>query len=181
MPLHQYLKLAPLPQQLTYLRRWWIVLGVIVLLGWLDVLLRYYPHYDSYSDFSRVFGHYVRTARLHVLVYLLLLTISYTEKRVFWWIAIGIIASKLGALLHFYFSDDWHIHSVFYNSELMNVFTHFHLYGLAGIFFGNNPVAVTFLSTVYLYWLIGCIRMIRHLTYTTAGSAEPNQRAASRP
>lgn len=62
----------------------------------------------------------------------------------------------------------------------MNVFTHFHLYGLAGIFFGNNPVAVIFLSTVYLYWLIGCIRMIRHLTYTTAGFAEPNHRTASR-
>lgn len=157
-----------------------MVLGVIVLLGWLDMLLRYYPHYDSYLDFVKVFGHYLRTARLHVLIYLLLLAISYTEKQVFWWLAIGIISYKLTLLLQFFFSVDWRILSVDYNGELMHVFYSLHIYPLAGIFFGNNPVAVTFLSTVYLYWLIGCVRMIRHLTYRSTGAAEPNHRTASR-
>jgi len=170
MPLHGYLTIAPLPQQLTYLRRWWMVMGVIVLLGWVDMLLRYYPHYDSYSDFLRTFGHYVRAAQLHALVYLLLLTISYTEKRILWGLAIGIISYKLYNLLYFHFSIDWHILSTDYYPELTQIFHHqIILRILGGFLSGSNPVSVTFLSGMYAYWLIGCVRMIRQLSTSDFG------------
>ncbi|RSK49940.1 hypothetical protein [Hymenobacter rigui] len=181
MSLRRYLKLAPLPQQLTYLRRWWMLLGVIVLLGWVDVLLRYNPCFDVRYGFVGVGRVHLNLAYFHVLVYVLLLAISYTEKRILWGLAIGIISYKLYNLLHFHFSIDWHLLSIDYYPELTRIFHHQVVISILGEFLsGSNPVSVVFLSGMYLYWLIGCVRMIRHLTYSAAGSAEPNHRTASR-
>ncbi|WP_221297352.1 hypothetical protein [Hymenobacter luteus] len=158
------MKLAPLFKHLTYLRRWWLIFSFIVLMGEVMSVIEYYSHYDTFAQFMQVHFKYLRRTYLHVLTYALLLAISYTGKRAFWWLAVGISTYKLIMLMHFYFTVDWRILSTDYNSELMHVFYKLRLYPIAGLLFGNNPVAVAFLSGVYLYWIIGCVRMIQQLT-----------------
>ena len=90
---------------------------------------------------------------------------TYLNQKALWWAAIVIISLKLYRLLKYYFLVDYFIMSVHYNQDYMMIFYRLqyisHLLWIPGqLLFGNDAVSAAFLTTLYVYWLVQCRRLL---------------------
>lgn len=146
------------------LRCHWASFALLIMLGLVSELLllpysspwqvlQYYPrHYAFFAGHAALFG--------------LLVVATYLNRKLLWGLAIVFISLKLYRLLKYY---------AFFNYlESSNIYTHhywvfFHHVGelsspwlvLPGdVLFSNNPVSAAFLTTLYVYWLVECWKLL---------------------
>lgn len=155
-------------KDLLLLRRHWLAFAFLVLLGiggelWLPASQRsagelYQLHPRHYWLDLQVATHFG-----------LLVAATYLNRQWLWWLAIYLIGSKLYWLLAYYAFFDYEQSSGTFNYRYLSF--PYRLSFLASkwlgilpeLLFGNNPLSAAFLTTLYVYWLVLCTRMLRAL------------------
>lgn len=150
------------------LRRHWLAFAFLVLLGiWSELWL---------SSSQRTAGELYQLHPRHYWLDLqeatrfgLLVAATYLNRRWLWWLAIYFIGSKLYQLLAYYAFFDYEQSSGIFNyryfsfAYYLSSFTPKWLGILPELLFGNQPLSAAFLTTLYVYWLVLCARMLRAL------------------
>lgn len=94
---------------------------------------------------------------------------TYRNWKLLWWVAIVVISLKLYRLLKYFALVDYAIMSTEYNEPyLLFSYQLQHLSPWLGIpgelLFGNHAVSAAFLTTLYVYWLTLCRKVLLTIT-----------------
>lgn len=142
------------------LRCHWASFALLITLGLVSELLfmPYSSPWQLYQNHPRRYGH--------AALFVLLVVATYLNRKFLWGLAIVVISLKLYHLLKYY---------AFFNYlSSSNIYTHdywvfFYRVGnlssrwlaLPGdVLFSNNPVSAAFLTTLYVYWLMECWKLL---------------------
>jgi hypothetical protein len=146
------------------LRCHWASFALLITLGLISELLSS-PYYSAWQVLQNHPRRYAFFAG-HAAVFALLVVATYFNRKLLWGLAIAVISLKLYRLLKYY---------AFFNYlESSNIYTHdyyvfFYYVGkLSGywlalpgeVLFTNNPVSAAFLTTLYVYWLVSCWKLL---------------------
>lgn len=99
---------------------------------------------------------------------------TYLNRKLLWGLAIAVISLKLYRLLKYYAWFDYLSSSNIYNHDYWVFFYRvgkLSSYWLAlpgDVLFSNNPVSAAFLTTLYVYWLVECWKLLRAKACTAA-------------
>jgi hypothetical protein len=147
------------------LRCHWAAFALLITLGLVSELLSipYSSPWQLCQDQPR---HYAFFAG-HAALFGLLVVVTYLNRKLLWGLPIAIISLRLYRLLKYYAyfdylesSNIYHHHYWVFFHELGNWFTPW--LGVPGdILFSNNPVSAAFLTTLYVYWLVECWKLLR--------------------
>jgi hypothetical protein len=147
------------------LRCHWVSFALLITLGLVSELL-FMPYSSPWQVLQNHPQHYAFFAG-HAVVFALLVVATYLNRKLLWGLAIAFISLNLYRLLKYY---------AFFNYiESSNIYTHhywvffYHVgklssYWLAlpgDVLFSNNPVSAAFLTTLYVYWLVECWKLLR--------------------
>lgn len=103
----------------------------------------------------------------HAAVFALLVGATYLNRKLLWGLAIAAISLKLYRLLKYYAFFDYLSSSNIYNRDY---WVFFYEWGklsprwltLPGdVLFSDNAVSAAFLTTLYVYWLVECWKLVR--------------------
>jgi hypothetical protein len=145
------------------LRRWWTGFALLILTGMLSHLF-FSPYGSAWHLYQQRPRHYVFILG-HAALFGVMIAATYLNQKALWWVAIVIISLKLYRLLKYYLLVDYFIMSIHYNQDYMMVFYRLqyisHLLWIPGqLLFGNDAVSAAFLTTLYVYWLVQCRRLL---------------------
>jgi hypothetical protein len=146
------------------LRRWWLGFTPLILAGLLSQFV--FSEYSLSQLTQWHFRSYTSTAR-HAALFGLLVTTTYVTWRPVWWFAVGFISLKLYWLLKYYLLFDYVSSSTIYQHDY---WVFFYKIGqlstpwlaLPGdLLFSNNLLSAAFLTTLYVYWLVQCGKLLQ--------------------
>jgi hypothetical protein len=146
------------------LRRWWLGFALLILAGMVSQLF-----FSSYASAWQ--QYYLRTRHFwftlgHAALFGLMVAATYSRQKLLWWAAVGIISLKLYRLLKYYAFFNYAESSILYNKTYATLFYHLrdvaHLLWIPGeLLFGNHELSAALLTTLYVYWLTLCRRVIQ--------------------
>jgi hypothetical protein len=146
------------------LRCHWASFALLITLG-LGSELLFMPSSSPWQALQNQPRHYAFFAG-NAAVFALLVVATYLNRKPLWGLAIAFISLKLYRLLKYY---------AFFNYlESSNIYTHdyyvffYHVGRLSSpwlvlpgdVLFSNNPVSAAFLTTLYVYWLVECWKLL---------------------
>jgi hypothetical protein len=92
---------------------------------------------------------------------------TYLNRKLLWGLAFTVISLKLYRLLKYYAFFDYLSSSNIYTHDYWVFFYHVgklssSWLALPGyVLFSNSPVSAAFLTTLYVYWLVACWKLLR--------------------
>jgi hypothetical protein len=147
------------------LRCHWAAFALLITLGLISELL--FMPYSSPWQLCQAHPRRYAFFAGHAVFFWLSLSATYLNRKLLWGLAIAFISRKLYHLLKYY---------AFFNYlESSNIYTHdywvffYRVYKLSSywlampgdMLFSNNPVSAAFLTTLYVYWLVECWKLLR--------------------
>jgi hypothetical protein len=142
----------------------WISFGLLVTLSMISEM--FLSNYGSaWESFQRRSWHYAYMIG-HIALFGVMVAATYFHRKALWWVAIVVISLKLYRLLKYYAFFDYFSSSSIYNHDYwVGSYKLGHLItpwlGLPGdLLFSNNPLSAAFLTTLYVYWLVKCRRLL---------------------
>jgi hypothetical protein len=146
------------------LRRWWLGFALLILAGLVSQLF--------FSSYASAWQHYHLRPRHfwltlgHAALFGLMVAATYSRQKLLWWAAVGIISLRLYRLLKYYALFNYLESSNLYSKTYATLFYHLrdvaHWLWIPGeLLFGNHALSAAFLTTLYVYWLTLCQRVIQ--------------------
>jgi hypothetical protein len=142
------------------LQYWWLGFAVLLLAGWLASFLRGLSFTGSFTGalwYMRGFKHTVET---DFMGFVLLLAVSCTARKAWWWVAIARIGYKAALLLVFYWNTYYLSEYSYYKDGFSYSCVLLHLEPVRCLLF-LDPFRMLTLPALYAYWLFLCIRIWR--------------------
>ena len=146
------------------LRRWWLGFTLLIVAGLLSQLVLSNHSLNQLTQWHS--RSYLFTAR-HAALFGLLVTTTYVTWRPVWWTAIVFISLKLYWLLKYYLLFDYASSSTIYQHDYWVLFYKMGQLStpwlaLPGdLLFSNNLLSAAFLTTLYVYWLVQCWKLLQ--------------------
>jgi hypothetical protein len=140
---------------LRLLRRSWLGFCVLITLGLVRELVLFtalHPwHYAYMAGHAALFG--------------LMVVATYWQHKLLWWLVIFTLSIKLYRLLKYYALFDYESSSIQYNHDYLSIFHSLQYVSpwfmfAADIPFGNHALSAAFLTTLYVYWLVQCRKLL---------------------
>jgi hypothetical protein len=147
------------------LRCHWASFALLITLGLVSELL-FLPYSSPWQAYQNHPRRYVFFAG-HAALFGLLVVVTHLNRKLLWGLAIAVISLKLYRLLKYYAWFDYLSSSNIYNHDYWVFFYEFgklpaRWIGIpGGLLFSNNPVSAAFLTTLYVYWLVECWKLVR--------------------
>jgi hypothetical protein len=151
---------APPFRDVRTLQYWWLGFMGLLLAGGLTVLGRNYAQVGSFGEALQWNRHFLHQVLHQLLVFTLLLVVSYTGRKAVWWLAISIITLKATFLVFYFTATNWGVNSSVYYEEFSYCCEVLHLDFVLGIFF-SDPISLVTMLSLYAYWLLMCLGILR--------------------
>jgi len=153
------------------LRRWWLGFTLLIIVGVLSHLF-FSPSGSAWQLYQWQPRYYAYRV-VHAAFFGVMVVATYRNWKPLWWVAILFISLKLYRLLRYYAQVDYPSMSTEYNQDYLLFFhklqhiAHW-LWAPGELLFGNNPLSAAFLTTLYVYWLTLCRKLLHPPTLTEA-------------
>lgn len=147
------------------LRCHWASFALLITLGLVGELLS--ASYSSPWQLCQAHPRRYAFFAGHAAFFALLVAATYLNRKLLWGLAIAVISLKLYRLLKYYVFFDYLSSSNIYAHHYWVFFYQvgkLSSYWLAlpgDVLFSNNPVSAAFLTTLYVYWLVECWKLLR--------------------
>jgi hypothetical protein len=146
------------------LRRWWLGFALLILAG-LVCQLFFSPYASAWQKYHWRPRRYWFILG-HAALFGLMVAATYARQKFLWWVAVIFISLKIYRLLKYYAFFNYMESSNEYNADYMPLFhslSHIsNLLRLPGeLLLGNHALGAAFLTTLYVYWLTLCRRIIQ--------------------
>jgi hypothetical protein len=151
-------------QTCLVLRRWWLGFALLILAGLVSQLF-FSPYASAWQQY------HLRPRRFwftlgHAALFGLMVAATYARQKLLWWAAVVIISLKLYRLLKYYALFNYLESSNVYHRDYTLLLYHLRdvapwLWLPSELFFGNHALSAALLTTLYVYWLTLCRRVIQ--------------------
>jgi hypothetical protein len=150
--------------KIRLLRCHWAAFGLLILLGLVGELVSapYSSPWQLCQNHPRRYAFFAG----HAVLFGLLVAATYLNRKLLWGLAIAAISLKLYRLLKYYAYFDYFRSSNIYNHDYWVFFYNLGNWsarwlGVPGdLLFSNNLISATFLTALYVYWLVACWKLL---------------------